>query len=160
MKNFFASFNFARALILLCLLGSMPLGWYGWEQFEVNSQLKSDLAAGGRIETLIMDIQSNAHIYSTKKEEQDAEGLAGESNPQTYIRTVARMEQIDLGQVDIDPSTQPRSKGIVDKIYRITPGQQAALVPPHGPSELPLQARAGQSAGAGDGDQDGDRGQP
>lgn len=121
MKSFFANFNFARALILLCLLGSMPLGWYGWEQYETNRKLKSDLAKGGRIEMLILDIQRNAHILNTKMEEQGAEGLTGESKPQTYIRTIARMDQIELGQVDIDLSTQPRSKGIVDKIYRITP---------------------------------------
>lgn len=121
MRGLVANFNFARALILLCLVGSIPLGWYGWKQYKVNSALKSDLAIGGRIERLVQEIQRNAYVYSTKLKEQSAESLAGESNPITYIRTVATQDKIELGQIDVDPSEKPRSKGIVDKIYRITP---------------------------------------
>jgi hypothetical protein len=121
MKSFFSHFNFARALILLCLIGSIPLGWYGWQQYQLNTELKQDLAKGGRIERLIQDVQRNAHTFSTKQEEASAEGMAGESDPVSYIRTVARMDQIDLGQVDINPSDQARQNGIVDKIYRIGP---------------------------------------
>ncbi len=120
MKIFFANFNVARTLILLCLFGSIPLGWYGWEQYKTNRQLKSDLAKGGRIEMIIQETQRNAHIYDTLNEEQD-HYMGGVSDPQTYIRTIAREDQVELGQVDIDPSEQPRTKGIVDKIYRITP---------------------------------------
>ena len=120
MNGFFANFTIARALILPCLLASMPLGWHGREQYRTNRQLDSDLVKSGRIEILIQEIQRNAHIYDTLKDEQNHD-MGGVSDPQTYIRAIAREDQVELGQVDIDPSTQRRSNGIVDKIYRITP---------------------------------------
>ena len=121
MKNFFGHFNSARALILLCVLGAIPRGWFAWKQQEENDALRAALRKGGLVEQQVRDIQQNSRYYSDLIAQRDQEGLAGKADPDSYIRTVARKDSINLGQVRIEPSTKPRKKPIVDKIFRITP---------------------------------------
>ena len=118
------SLNFARTVILLCLLGSLPLGYFGWDRYTKNREMFAAIAPGGQAEKLVRDTQKLSRQYSQLLKERDADRLHGQANPESYIRSVAWKDRIDLGQLKIAPSEKSLGNGIVDKIYRITPDKK------------------------------------
>ena len=122
MGSFFAGFNFARFIILACLVGSGPLAWRAWGQYEHNQFLASTLERGGEVESLVRRIQSNARLYSKLKLEQRDESLFGgeQADVHSYIRRQATDDNIDLGQVDITPRSIP-SRIFTDHTHVIKP---------------------------------------
>lgn len=122
MKAFFTGFNFARFIILACLIGSFPLGWYAWERYQVNQELSAALQPGGEVERLVRQIQSNAHRYTDLKLEQRDESLFGgeQADVQNYIRRHAFADNIEIGQVAITPR-ESKMKTYIDYTNAITP---------------------------------------
>lgn len=122
--RFLRTLNFARIVILLCLAGSIVLAYTGWKRHQANQALFTALQPGGKAEQLVRDVQKASRLYSQLVRERDADQLHGQSNPLTFITSVAWRDRINLGQVTIDPSEKPLGNGIVDKIYRITPDKK------------------------------------
>lgn len=126
MKSFFKSLNFARVVILLCIIATFPLGYFGWKQYQENEALAEALAPEGRVETLVGSIQSLSKQYSQLTRDRDADGLSGQANPESYIRAVAWRDKIEMGDVQIIPTPRPIGNDIVDRVYRITPSKKDA----------------------------------
>ena len=122
--TFLRNLNFARVVILLCLLGSAVLAYMGWQRHRTNQELFAALEPGGQAERLVRDIQKASRLYSQLVRERDADQLHGQTNPLSFITSVAWRDRINLGQVTIDPSEKPLGNGIVDKVYRISPDKK------------------------------------
>jgi hypothetical protein len=122
MRAFFAGFNFARFIILACLVGAFPLGYSGWKRYEHNQMLSAALQPGGEVERLVRQIQSNSHLYTSLKLEQRDESLFGgeQSDVHGYIRRHAFADNIEIGQVSITPRPVP-FRTFIDHTHLITP---------------------------------------
>lgn len=122
MKSFFAGFNFARFIILACLIGSVPLGWRAWEQYNYNEELRVALAQDGEVERLVRQIQSNARVYTKLKLQQRDESLFGgeQKDVLNYIRKWAGWDNIEIGQVTIVPRDDT-GRSFTDHKHQITP---------------------------------------
>ena len=123
--SFFKHMNFARALILVCLMASGALAYTGWKQYEEIQANGAALAKGGRYEDLTRRVQQSARTYTQLVRERDAEGLVGQENPESYIRKAAFHVSAQLGEVNITPIDRPRGN-FVDHTYRIVPADKEA----------------------------------
>jgi len=128
--SFFQGFNTVRALILLFLIGSIPMGMQVWKReqgirtlasqigvhrnFDAKSVQGSELVA--RIDNIITLAKEHTEFQKTLK----GEGIRGNDSPQVYIRTIAKDSKISLGRVEINASEKDYGP-FVDKIYSITP---------------------------------------
>ena len=126
MKNFFKSLNFARVVIILCILAACPLGYFAWKQYKENTALAESLEPDGRVEKLVASIQRLSKQYSQLTRDRDADGLSGQTNPESYIRSVAWRDKIEMGDVQISPTPRPLGKDIVDRVYRVTSSKKDA----------------------------------
>lgn len=117
----FKRMNFARFLILTMLLSSIPLGWFAWEQHTRILGLRTALEQQGSAENLAGSIQALSRQHSSLVRAVDAEGMRGQSNPRSYINSMAFKDKIDIGQVKIDPSENEVMKGVIDKSFRVRP---------------------------------------
>ncbi|MFT5153604.1 MAG: hypothetical protein ACI841_003606, partial [Planctomycetota bacterium] len=131
MGAFFSGFNFARFIILVCFVGSFPLGWLAYERFESNKILTAALQPGGEVETLVTRIQSNCRRYTDLKLAQRDETLFGgeQSDIQNYIRRHTLDDKINLGQVKIAPRKTPSTQ-YIDFANTITPVDSKATFSP------------------------------
>ena len=122
MKAFFTGFNFARFIILACLIGSVPLGWRAWNLFQYNEGLRTALAEGGEVEQLVRRIQQNARLYSKLKLQQRDESLFGgeQKDVHNYIRRHAAADNVEIGQVAINPRPNV-GRNFTDHTHTITP---------------------------------------
>lgn len=119
MKAFFKSMNLARAMILLSVLGSLVLAWTGWRSSarvaELNRNFQTDMPklAGQLVETS----RKHSQLSDSKK----GENLQGEANLQSYILKIAGMDRVEAGNMDLNTSNDPFTKGVVDKKIVIRP---------------------------------------
>lgn len=122
MKSFFKNLNLARGIILVTIVGSLTLGALGYVQSrklaELQQQYDKDL------EPLVKTIQDlgRKHTQLSKNTRQD--GLAGQTDPNSYIRKTATKDKVDIGDVKLTSSEDQRTKGIVDYKYRIRPSER------------------------------------
>ena len=123
MHAFFSGFNFARFVILVCFLAAGPLAYFAWKQYELNNEMKAALAPGGTVEQLVTSIQENSRTYTQLMRNRRSEGLIGaQADVQSYIRSKAFADEVELGEIQIDPSN-PRTvgSGLRDTTYSIRP---------------------------------------
>ncbi|MCP3919506.1 MAG: hypothetical protein GY711_28545 [bacterium] len=124
--GFFRGLNFARVLILTCLIASCYLGWRAWTEHQQIKELKVALAEGGEVENVVREVQTLSKKYTNLYKQLADENLRGEADPESYIRNIASRDNIELGSVEITPRERPLTRGIVDNTYRITPGDKKA----------------------------------
>jgi hypothetical protein len=123
MKTFFANLTLARWIILLSLLASIGLGWYGYTLHGRRVALEEALSKDVR--TIALDLRNQARRYTVLKKQQEREGLQGQSDPQTYIRSVAAALDVAIGDVTVDPPTEAENiKGVLDTRYGIKPSSR------------------------------------
>lgn len=120
MKAFFRNMNLARGIILGSLLASLVLAVTGYRLSSKRAGL--ELALAGEVPEIARETQVLSQRYSKLYDEAEMEGLKGQSDPQTYFRTLAGDPKVRLGGLEITtPQPQRPSKGVVDIKYRIVP---------------------------------------
>jgi hypothetical protein len=122
MKSFFANLNLARGIMLLAAIASVGLVVLGYQRSrelsELRLNLEQDVAKlAGQIQQL-----GRKHTQLTKNMRQ--EGLAGQADLESYIRKVANADKVEIGDLKLNPSSDPRTKGVIDKKYRIEPSNR------------------------------------
>jgi hypothetical protein len=121
VKGFFGSMNFARWSILLSLLGSLALVWFGLWQNSQLSEMKAELEGGGAAK-LTQQIAQLARKHSQLSDSLKGENLQGEADMQSYIYKIATMDRVEVGNLNVTiPTPEQFSKGIVDKKINVRP---------------------------------------
>ena len=119
MKDFLRSMNLARGIILFSLVGSIALLWLGVRGSTrlagMREHLETDMP---KVSKQLVEL---ARKHSQLSETLQGSALQGEANLQSYIRKVATMDRVDVGDVDLTNSEPSVSKGVVDKKSRIKP---------------------------------------
>ena len=118
MKNFFGKLNFPRVVILLCTLGSLALGALVFQRVQRLSQVQTELH---QVPNLLKEIQTEAYRLSDLERIASAEKFKSQSEPETYIRTIAADDKIKIGQVEFNQSTNSPFKGVEDRVFKIKP---------------------------------------
>lgn len=122
MKSFFKNFNFARFIILACLLGSIGLGYWAYDLYQKNETLREALSHDGDVETTVGRLMQNSLTYSELSKERRSESLFGEqADVVSYVRRIAFGDNIDIGEVNVSSTPRPVNKGVTDLTYKITP---------------------------------------
>ena len=118
MKNFFGKMNFPRAVILLCSLGSLALGVLVFQRMQRLARVQDELR---RVPNLIKEIQTDAYRLSELQRIASAEKFKTQSEPETYIATIAADDKIKIGQVEFNQSTNSPFKGVEDRVFKVKP---------------------------------------
>jgi hypothetical protein len=124
MKSFFSDMNLARWIILMSLLASAGLGFYGWTLHEERIELEGALEAS--VPKQAQEIQVLSLRCSKLNDELLREGLKGQNNPEEYIRNLAINSNVQLGSVRIASSQGTPRKDVVDRKYKIEPQEAKA----------------------------------
>ena len=124
--KFLRDMTFAKALILVCLMGSAYLGWKAWKGQQAIQGLEVALAQGGQVEKLVREIQQLADEYTDLYRQREGDDMQAITDPNSYIRGIASSKNIELGPTDIDPRRVPVGRDIVDRQYKISPKDRAA----------------------------------
>jgi len=120
MKALFASMNLARWIILLSVLGSIGLGYFGFTLHKRRLALTEALES--QVPKLAVEIQRMSREYTQLKRETDREGLKAQANAESYIRAIGARSEVQIGQLDIStPQATRPAKGVKDEKYVITP---------------------------------------
>lgn len=122
--------NAMMAMIVLCVVGSLVLGWLGWEQHQRAGHLRDVLGLNdkdqvvnskmGLIEQQAREIQLAANQYTELTKQLEGDNLRGDNTPLTYIRGIASNRLIALGAVNINPRTD-KQRSYTDNVYTVIP---------------------------------------
>jgi hypothetical protein len=118
VRRFFSNLNFPRAVILLCLTGSLVLGWLVFQRTRRLAEVQGELA---QVPELLRDIQTKAFQLDALQVRQTTEKFKGQQNAETYIRDTGADDLANMGQLDITPQSRPSIAGVEDRIYKIKP---------------------------------------
>lgn len=119
MKAFFAGMNLARAIILLSLLGSIGLAWFGATRRTEVKELRAALAS--TVPSIVSDIQQLSEVHTKLTRDKDGDQFLRQATPELYIRGIGDKPNLSLGQLTLDPKKDYPTKGIIDQKYRIVP---------------------------------------
>ena len=118
MSNFFGNMNLPRFIILICLLASAVLGYFVYERTQFLAKVERDLVS---VENVIREIQQNAMELELLQQLPRDDRFKEDQSAVSFIRDISTNPAVNLGQVDIDNTSKPQGKGIVDKIYTLSP---------------------------------------
>lgn len=125
MKNALANMTLARWIIVVSLLASIGLGYYGYNlhtrRLELESALKTEVRA------VALDLRTLARQYSVLSKQVDREGFSENvKDPATYIRQIAAGKDVQIGDITVDPPSEAENiKGVLDTRYSIKPADAA-----------------------------------
>lgn len=119
MKALLAEMNLARWVILVALLASVGLGFWGWSLHGERMELVAALEI--EVPKRAQNIQVLSLRHSELRKDYDREGLRGQADAETYLRRLATHKDVVLGGADIKsmPDRSP-AKGVVDRKYSIS----------------------------------------
>ena len=118
MKNFFSNMNLPRFIILICLLSSVVLGYFVYERTQYLDKVERDLVS---VQNVIREIQQNAMELERLQQLSRDDRFKEDQSAESFIREISTNRAVQLGQVDINNNSKPQGKGIVDKIYTLSP---------------------------------------
>ncbi len=118
--SFLKEMTLARLMILICIPGSIVLGYRAWTQHELINTTRVALEQGGEFEDLTRQIQQNSRKYSQLVHERESDDLVALDNMDSYIRSHAQKNTALLGEVSVTPSEKSYGS-FVDKSYRTQP---------------------------------------
>lgn len=121
MSAFLQSLNFARVMMLVALLGSLVLGYTGWNQYQTLEGLRDDLSA--RMPEFVRKLEDAGRRHSQLAKNYDKEALKGQQNLQSYAMQCATDDRVEIGDIDPQPSIDKNAgpKGIEDQKLMIKP---------------------------------------
>jgi len=114
--------SFPRIVILLCSLGSLAFGVLVYLRTTRLAEVHNELVT---VKSVVRDIQTDAYRLAELQKAAGAENFKSQDEPETYIRKIAADDHINVGTVDIAPSTKNPARGIEDNIYKITPREKS-----------------------------------
>jgi hypothetical protein len=118
MKSFLGRMNFPRAVILFCSLGSLALGWLVYQRASRLAQIERELR---QVEVLLKEMHTDAYLLNDLLRIASAEKFKAQSEPETYIRTIAADDKIKVGQVEFNQSTTTPFRGVEDRVFKVKP---------------------------------------
>ncbi len=123
MKNFFATMNFVRAVMVVCFLGALVLGYMSKEAMvhkaTLQEQVVGDNALAGRVANRIQQL-----AVELDQLQKVSAGFSYEElqNAGEYARTMAGRTDVALGFVDVaSPSEKSNVAGSTDKTWSLSP---------------------------------------
>lgn len=119
MKAFFQNLNFARALILVSIVGCAVLGYLCYLRSTELTELKDDLDRKmvPTVTTLMQTAQRHTQLSQLVK----GEGLKAEDDLVSYIRKVGAKDNVEIGELNLTSNESAVTGGIIDKKYTIKP---------------------------------------
>jgi hypothetical protein len=118
--------NLARVIMLLALVGSLALGWFGWARQRQVAEMERSL--GSRVKTLARDVERLAQQHTTLSREANRFGLQAQDDPETYIRKIAAAQFVEIGDVELTPRVvQTSVRGVEDRTWAIRPNPPRAF---------------------------------
>ena len=118
MKVFFAQMSFPRAVILFCSLGSLVMGALVYQRSQRLDEVHDELR---RVKDVLKEIHTDAYRLDELKRSADAESFKAQEEIETYIRSIAGQDNVDMGQLDFQRSTHEPSRDVLDNICKMTP---------------------------------------
>ena len=118
MKSFFGKMSFPRAVILICSLGSLVMGALVYRHATRLREVKVELT---RVKELVKAIQTDAYRLDSLQHRADTEKFKAQEEPETYIRSVAAQDHVEMGQLDFTKRVDEPLRGVTDTIYTIKP---------------------------------------
>jgi hypothetical protein len=118
--DFFRHMNFPRAVILLSLMASAVLGYFVYEKKARLAEIERELAL---VRTKVAkEIQQMGIELAQYQELGTGSTTGAEFDFDPYIRSIAATETlVEIGEVEISPTTKSPSKDVKDSIYKIKP---------------------------------------
>lgn len=116
--GFFEQMNFPRWVILIMLTASAVLAWFVSESSARLDEVELELK---QTPSLAQEIQKKALRLDALQSLADKEGMKGETNPELYIRKIAALPNVSIGQVNVNPSRYTPFKGVDDFRYKVDP---------------------------------------
>lgn len=117
----FQNLNFARVTMLVSLVGSLALAYIGWNQYQKLAELREDLDK--RMPEQAKQLEAAARKHSQLAKNFDKENLKGEGNLMSYALKCAGDDNVEIGQIDPQPSVDKNTgtPGIEDEKLDIKP---------------------------------------
>lgn len=123
MKDFFATMNFVRAVMLICFVGAAVLGFLSKEAQAKKDVLLAQVVgensyaakAAGRIQQLAVEIDQLQKVSA---------GFSYEEleNAGAYARGLAARKDVSLGDITVgQPTEKSNVPGSVDKAWNLSP---------------------------------------
>jgi len=126
VKAFFGRMSIMRAVILFCSLGSLVLGVLVYLRSQRLDQVHNELK---RVKDVVREIQTDAYRLDDLQRLADKEQFKAQEELETYIRSVAAQENVDVGQLNLTQKDKSPARGIEDKIYSIVPANKTRHYP-------------------------------
>jgi len=121
--GFFSELNFTRSVILVSLVGSAVLGYVVYDKMQQLEQLEQQVDT--RAPLLVQDIQTLAVVLNNLNAAVNLESLQGEQpDAETYVRGIAQRQAVEIGNVNISPSSRTLRQGVEDRMWRIEPAEK------------------------------------
>jgi hypothetical protein len=121
MKQFFKNLTFPRAVILVSLLASAGLGYAVYDRFMRLAEVKEELI---RVRPVVREIREKSIMLTELQRAAAKEGFKGQESAEYYIRSVAKQDNVAVGDVAITPREVTPFKGYVDVRYQIKPAHK------------------------------------
>ena len=124
MKESLQKISLARWIIIISLLASIGLGYYGYQLHTQRTEL--EVALKTQVPKLAVEMQTLAKQHTVLMKQNDREGLGGPQNdPLLYIRSIAASKDVMIGDTTVDPASESEYiKGVLDTRYGIKPSSR------------------------------------
>ena len=123
MAGIASSLNFPRMVIVVSLVASGVIGWLDYRMQGELAQLEDDVAEAP---ITVQRLQTTALELETLMKLANKEGLKGQDDPELYIRRVAQMQHVNIGDVNTDFSSSEPIRGVEDLKYKIKPSERTS----------------------------------
>ena len=119
--SLFKNLNFPRGVILVTTLTSLLLGWFVWTKMQRLESVRVEI---GKAPGEIKKIQELAFTLDELLSKAEKEGFKGVESAETYIRKIAQIPNVNVGQLEINPDENIPFTGVKDLVYRIKPANK------------------------------------
>jgi len=121
VKEQLKQLTLARWIIIVSLVASLGLGFYGYRLHSKRVEL--EVALQRDVPKLATEMQTLAKQYSLLRNQSEHLTFgSGIANPQTYIRNIAASPDVMIGDTSVDPPSENKIiEGVLDTRYGIKP---------------------------------------
>lgn len=123
MKNFFATMNFVRAVMIVCFVGAIALGYLSNEARTYKDTLRDQVVGEGALAGRVANrIQQLAVEFDQLQKISAGFSYEELQNAGDYARTMAGRSDVSLGLLNVaKPSEKSNVPGSTDKTWALTP---------------------------------------